>query len=55
MYPYLLPKSTSTANQLPFTLSGGQCATVQVRLGIQPALSPPPTPPFSATSLQHSP
>ncbi|XP_068833306.1 phospholipase D2 [Capricornis sumatraensis] len=30
MYPYLLPKSTSTANQLPFTLSGGQCATVQV-------------------------
>ncbi|OWK14727.1 PLD2 [Cervus elaphus hippelaphus] len=24
MYPYLLPKSTSTANQLPFTLSGGQ-------------------------------
>uniref|UniRef100_A0A8C0AKZ4 Phospholipase n=1 Tax=Bos mutus grunniens TaxID=30521 RepID=A0A8C0AKZ4_BOSMU len=30
IYPYLLPKSTSTANQLPFTLSGGQCATVQV-------------------------
>lgn len=32
MYPYLLPKSTSTAHQLPFTLPGGQCATVQVRL-----------------------
>lgn len=32
MYPYLLPKSTSTADQLPFTLPGGQCATVQVRL-----------------------
>ncbi|XP_023599838.1 phospholipase D2 isoform X3 [Myotis lucifugus] len=30
MYPYLLPKSTSTAHQLPFTLPGGQCATVQV-------------------------
>ncbi|XP_045383053.1 phospholipase D2 isoform X3 [Lemur catta] len=30
MYPYLLPKSTSTANQLPFTLPGGQCTTVQV-------------------------
>uniref|UniRef100_A0A452UFM5 phospholipase D n=1 Tax=Ursus maritimus TaxID=29073 RepID=A0A452UFM5_URSMA len=30
MYPYLLPKSTSTADQLPFTLPGGQCATVQV-------------------------
>ncbi|XP_045020806.1 phospholipase D2 isoform X2 [Bubalus bubalis] len=30
IYPYLLPKSTSTANQLPFTLAGGQCATVQV-------------------------
>ncbi|EHH24401.1 Phospholipase D2 [Macaca mulatta] len=29
-YPYLLPKSTSTANQLPFTLPGGQCTTVQV-------------------------
>ncbi|XP_067573019.1 phospholipase D2 isoform X2 [Pseudorca crassidens] len=29
-YPYLLPKSTSTANQLPFTLPGVQCATVQV-------------------------
>ncbi|PNI37345.1 PLD2 isoform 6, partial [Pan troglodytes] len=28
-YPYLLPKSTSTANQLPFTLPGGQCTTVQ--------------------------
>lgn len=52
MYPYLLPKSTSTANQLPFTLSGGQCATVQVRLGIQPAPLPAA---FSATSLQHSP
>lgn len=32
MYPYLLPKSTSTANQLPFMLPGMQCATVQVRL-----------------------
>lgn len=32
MYPYLLPKSISTANQLPFVLPGGQCATVQVRL-----------------------
>ncbi|XP_059937247.1 phospholipase D2 isoform X2 [Mesoplodon densirostris] len=30
MYPYLLPKSTSTANQLPFMLPGVQCATVQV-------------------------
>ncbi|XP_047402673.1 phospholipase D2 isoform X4 [Sciurus carolinensis] len=30
MYPYLLPKSTSTAHQLPFTLPGGQCTTVQV-------------------------
>uniref|UniRef100_A0A8C4MFU1 Phospholipase n=1 Tax=Equus asinus asinus TaxID=83772 RepID=A0A8C4MFU1_EQUAS len=30
MYPYLLPKSTSTANQLPFMLPGMQCATVQV-------------------------
>ncbi|XP_024895916.1 phospholipase D2 isoform X2 [Pteropus alecto] len=30
MYPYLLPKSTSTSNQLPFVLPGGQCATVQV-------------------------
>uniref|UniRef100_A0A8D1V9M3 Phospholipase n=1 Tax=Sus scrofa TaxID=9823 RepID=A0A8D1V9M3_PIG len=30
MYPYLLPKSISTANQLPFVLPGGQCATVQV-------------------------
>ncbi|XP_066219404.1 phospholipase D2 isoform X2 [Saccopteryx leptura] len=30
MYPYLLPKSISTANQLPFTLPGGQCTTVQV-------------------------
>ncbi|XP_078230166.1 phospholipase D2 isoform X5 [Callithrix jacchus] len=29
-YPYLLPKSTCTANQLPFTLPGGQCTTVQV-------------------------
>ncbi|XP_032473610.1 phospholipase D2 isoform X2 [Phocoena sinus] len=29
-YPYLLPKSTSTANQLPFMLPGVQCATVQV-------------------------
>nr|XP_055223196.1 phospholipase D2 isoform X4 [Gorilla gorilla gorilla] len=29
-YPYLLPKSTSTANQLPFTLPGGQCTSVQV-------------------------
>ncbi|XP_017721359.1 PREDICTED: phospholipase D2 [Rhinopithecus bieti] len=29
-YPYLLPKSTSTANHLPFTLPGGQCTTVQV-------------------------
>ncbi|XP_078230163.1 phospholipase D2 isoform X2 [Callithrix jacchus] len=28
-YPYLLPKSTCTANQLPFTLPGGQCTTVQ--------------------------
>ncbi|KAG8517119.1 Phospholipase D2 [Galemys pyrenaicus] len=30
MYPYMLPKSTNTANQLPFVLPGGQCATVQV-------------------------
>ncbi|XP_054946315.1 phospholipase D2 isoform X2 [Physeter macrocephalus] len=30
MYPYLLPKSTSTANQLPFMLPGVQCTTVQV-------------------------
>ncbi|XP_051036102.1 phospholipase D2 [Phodopus roborovskii] len=30
MYPYLLPKSTSTANHLPFTIPGGQCTTVQV-------------------------
>ncbi|XP_012581891.1 PREDICTED: phospholipase D2 isoform X2 [Condylura cristata] len=30
MYPYMLPKSTNTANQLPFMLPGGQCATVQV-------------------------
>ncbi|XP_046532750.1 phospholipase D2 isoform X1 [Equus quagga] len=30
MYPYLLPKSTSTANQFPFMLPGMQCATVQV-------------------------
>ncbi|XP_003791251.2 phospholipase D2 [Otolemur garnettii] len=30
MYPYLLPKSTSTANLLPFTFPGGQCTTVQV-------------------------
>lgn len=30
-YPFLLPKSISTANQLPFVLPGGQCATVQVR------------------------
>nr|XP_058903909.1 phospholipase D2 isoform X2 [Kogia breviceps] len=29
-YPYLLPKSTSTANQLPFMLPGVQCTTVQV-------------------------
>ncbi|XP_012316012.1 phospholipase D2 isoform X4 [Aotus nancymaae] len=29
-YPYLLPKSTCTASQLPFTLPGGQCTTVQV-------------------------
>ncbi|XP_036882838.1 phospholipase D2 isoform X1 [Manis javanica] len=29
-YPFLLPKSISTANQLPFVLPGGQCATVQV-------------------------
>ncbi|XP_060060200.1 phospholipase D2 isoform X2 [Erinaceus europaeus] len=29
-YPYMLPKSTSTANQLPFTLPGCQCTTVQV-------------------------
>lgn len=41
MYPYLLPKSTSTADQLPFTLPGGQCATVQVRLPFQPVLTPP--------------
>ncbi|XP_042772156.1 phospholipase D2 isoform X2 [Panthera leo] len=30
VYPYLLPKSTSTADQLSFTIPGGQCATVQV-------------------------
>ncbi|XP_069857735.1 phospholipase D2 [Dipodomys merriami] len=30
MYPYLLPKCTSTASHLPFTLPGGQCTTVQV-------------------------
>uniref|UniRef100_A0A4X2JZ57 Phospholipase n=1 Tax=Vombatus ursinus TaxID=29139 RepID=A0A4X2JZ57_VOMUR len=30
LFPYLLPKSPSTANQLPFTLPGGQCVTVQV-------------------------
>ncbi|XP_051851875.1 phospholipase D2 [Antechinus flavipes] len=30
LFPYLLPKSHSTANQLPFTLPGGQCATVQI-------------------------
>lgn len=30
LYPYLLPKSTSTANNLPFMIPGGQCATVQV-------------------------
>ncbi|XP_059127045.1 phospholipase D2 [Peromyscus eremicus] len=30
MYPYLLPKSTGTADHLPFTIPGGQCATVQV-------------------------
>ncbi|XP_031210508.1 phospholipase D2 isoform X1 [Mastomys coucha] len=30
VYPYLLPKSTSTANHLPFIIPGGQCATVQV-------------------------
>ncbi|XP_063097830.1 phospholipase D2 isoform X2 [Cavia porcellus] len=29
-YPYLLPKSISTVNQLPFTLPGVQCTTVQV-------------------------
>ncbi|KAL1779001.1 phospholipase D2 [Sigmodon hispidus] len=29
-YPYLLPKSTSTANNLLFTIPGGQCTTVQV-------------------------
>ncbi|EHH57610.1 Phospholipase D2 [Macaca fascicularis] len=28
-YPYLLPKSTSTANQLPFTLPGGQCTVLR--------------------------
>jgi hypothetical protein len=41
MYPYLLPKSTSTANQLPFTLPGGQCTTVQVRFLILASCSPP--------------
>lgn len=45
MYPYLLPKSTSTADQLPFTLPGGQCATVQVRLPV--STSPHPSLPFS--------
>ncbi|KAM9597175.1 phospholipase D2 isoform 1-T2 [Trichechus inunguis] len=30
MYSYLLPKSSSTASKLPFTLPGAQCATVQV-------------------------
>lgn len=42
-YPYLLPKSTSTADQLPFTLPGGQCATVQVSLPVStcPHLSLP--------------
>ncbi|XP_074081518.1 phospholipase D2 isoform X2 [Macrotis lagotis] len=29
-FPYLLPKSPSTASQLPFVLPGGQSATVQV-------------------------
>ncbi|XP_004716185.1 phospholipase D2 isoform X1 [Echinops telfairi] len=29
-FPYLLPKSSITENQLPFTLPGVQCATVQV-------------------------
>lgn len=29
-YPYLLPKSASTANHLPFIIPGAQCATVQV-------------------------
>lgn len=42
-YPYLLPKSTSTANQLPFMLPGVQCATVQVRLRLQPALASLPS------------
>ena len=41
MYPYLLPKSTSTADQLSFTIPGGQCATVQVRPPLQPVLTPP--------------
>lgn len=45
MYPYLLPKSTSTADQLPFTLPGGQCATVQVRLPV--STRPHPSLPFS--------
>lgn len=45
MYPYLLPKSTSTADQLPFTLPGGQCATVQVRLPV--STGPHPSLPFS--------
>ncbi|XP_064127731.1 phospholipase D2 isoform X3 [Loxodonta africana] len=30
MYSYLLPKSSNTANQLPFIFPGAQCATVQV-------------------------
>ncbi|XP_028911138.1 phospholipase D2 [Ornithorhynchus anatinus] len=30
LYPYLLPKSPSLAHRLPFSLPGGQCATVQV-------------------------
>lgn len=46
-YLYLLPKSTSTANQLPFTLPGGQCTTVQVRPPTS-ASSPPLSP-----SAQH--
>lgn len=37
-YPYLLPKSTSTANHLPFTIPGGQCTTVQVTILISQTL-----------------
>lgn len=56
-YPYLLPKSTSTANHLPFTIPGGQCTTVQVTVLISqplPSLSlARSTPPREPTPTPH--